>query len=393
MLKFKKYALTACVSVLAISNSQMAAAQSVDYGSLEMLFGEPVTTSATGKPQRGSDVPVPMEIVTSENIARTGATNIPDALRHVLGIDVIRWTTEGADVSVRGFNSPYNPRLLVLVNGRQVYSDHFGMVFWNAIPVQMAEIRQIEVVKGPNTALFGFNAAIGVINIVTYNPMHDDVNDVRFIAGTQESKEVSGVLTKRFKSGGISLSGSYLDAEAFDAGEAPRIIPKVDPTTSAFSTRGQFRLDAKSEIGFEGSWSSTERASVVPTFSGATPDVETWSLRGSYLRDSSIGTLKANMYFNALDHETVVTGFGALNYENEVLVAQVEDLFKIGNNHAFRIFGEYRHNVFRGDFPASPIGEGVKANFDSLAISGMWDWQIADNLNFVGSSRVDTIDF
>lgn len=385
--------LLACVSFVALAGSQAALAQSVDYGSLEMLFGEPVTTSATGKPQRSSEVPVPMEIVTADQISQTGATNIPDALRHVMGVDVIRWSTEGADVSVRGYNSPFNPRLLVLVNGRQVYADHFGMVFWNAIPVQMGEIRQIEVVKGPNTALFGFNAAIGVINIVTYNPMHDDVNDVRFTYGTQDTKEVSGLLTKRFENGGISMSGSYLDANAFNAGDEPRIIPDRDPSTGTFNLRGQFKLDAKSEIGFEGSWSSTKRAAFVPTFQASHPDVETFSARGSYLRDSSIGLIKANVYFNSLDHDTTVFGFGELAYQNDVLVAQVEDLFKIGTNHSFRLFGEYRHNTYKGEFGSNPFDEGVKANFDSFAASGMWDWTITDRLNFVGSGRLDVVDF
>lgn len=392
---YSKKTLLACASIMALCHASSATAQSVDYGSLEMLFGEPVTTSATGKPQRASEVPVPMEIVTAEQIDRTGATNIPDALRHVLSIDVIRWTTEGADISVRGFNSPFNPRLLVLVNGRQVYADHFGMTFWNAIPVQMAEIRQIEVVKGPNTALFGFNAAIGVINIVTYNPVHDDVNDVRLIYGIdQDSKEVSGVLTKRFGDrGGVSLSGSYLDAEAFKAGDAPRIIPEVDPSTSAFNTRGQFKVGEKSEIGFEGSWSSTRRAAFVPTFQASTPEVETWSARASWLRDSELGLLKANIYYNSLEHDTTVVGFGQLSYENEILVAQMEDLFKVGANHSFRLFGEYRHNIYRGEFGASPFDEGVKASFDSFAASGMWDWTIADGLNFMGSGRIDYIDF
>ncbi|GAB4144038.1 MAG: hypothetical protein Tsb0016_13390 [Sphingomonadales bacterium] len=88
-----------------------------------------------------------------------------------------------------------------------------------------------------------------------------------------------------------------------------------------------------------------------------------------------------------------MVGFGALNYENEIFVAQVEDLFKVGTDHAFRIFGEYRHNIYRGEFPLNPIGEGVKASFDSFAASAMWDWQINDALNFVGTVRIDNVNF
>lgn len=120
-------------------------------------------------------------------IRRSGATNIPDALAHVVGVDVLRWGVSSADVSIRGYDTPYSPRLLVLVNGRQVYLDDWGRTQWDAIPVQMAEIRQIEVVKGPNTALFGFNAAAGVINIITYNPLYDTINTASVNGGTQGS--------------------------------------------------------------------------------------------------------------------------------------------------------------------------------------------------------------
>src|ERR1700757_2875477 len=98
-----------------------AAAQSIDYGAFEELFGEPVTTSANGSPQRAADVPADMEIITAEMIRRSGATNIPDVLAHVVGVDVLRWGVSSADVGIRGYDTPYSPRLLVLVHGRQVY--------------------------------------------------------------------------------------------------------------------------------------------------------------------------------------------------------------------------------------------------------------------------------
>ena len=69
--------------------------------------------------------------------------------------------------------SAVQPRLLVLINGRQVYLDDYGRTAWQTLPVQIDEIRQIEVVKGPNSALFGFNAMGGVINIITFDPLAD----------------------------------------------------------------------------------------------------------------------------------------------------------------------------------------------------------------------------
>ena len=87
-----------------------------------------------------------------------------------------RYGFAAADVGIRGYNETSNPRLLVLLNGQQVYLDDIGRTQWYTLPVELDEIRQIEIVKGPNTALFGFNAASGVINIITYDPMRESVN-------------------------------------------------------------------------------------------------------------------------------------------------------------------------------------------------------------------------
>ncbi|WP_374763045.1 TonB-dependent receptor plug domain-containing protein [Yunchengibacter salinarum] len=382
--------LAAGASVLTLTGATFA--QSMDYSSLEMLFGEPVTTSATGKPQRASEVPVPMEIITAEEIERTGATNIPDAIRHSMGMEVLSFSSEGRDVGVRGFNSPYNPRLLVLVNGRQVYSDHFGMTFWNTIPVQMAEIRQIEIVRGPNTALFGFNAATGVINILTYDPQYTQVNEVRVTYGTQDTKELSAVVsTPLGDKGGLTLSGSTLDADAFNV-KGPNLVPDVNPETHMLSGRMSYAVGRNTEIGAELSWSETERAAFVPVFLGASPEVETFSAKTTLAHEGDLGLVKGTVYYNRLSHDTVVNGVGPLFYDNEILVAQLEDVFKVGTDHSFRVFGEFRDNTFKGDFGLSPFDERVNTSFNAYALSGMWDWSMNDALTLTTSLRYDIVD-
>src|SRR5271166_3520965 len=145
----------ALCALLTLGAAGAADAQTIDYGSLEQLFSEAVTTSATGSPQRATDAPVAMEIISAADIRRSGATDLPTILSRVAGVDVLTWGAGGAaDVSIRGYDSPYSPRLLVLINGRQVYLDHYGYTAWATLPVELSEIRQIEVVKGPNSALF-----------------------------------------------------------------------------------------------------------------------------------------------------------------------------------------------------------------------------------------------
>src|SRR5580698_3930216 len=111
---------------LLLGASLQTFAQSVDYGALQQLFAEPVTTSATGSPQRASKAPANMEIITAEDIRRSGARDIPGVLRHIVDIDLLQWGTDDTDVSVRGYNQAYSQRLLVLINGREVYADYYS---------------------------------------------------------------------------------------------------------------------------------------------------------------------------------------------------------------------------------------------------------------------------
>ena len=98
-----------------------ALAQSPDDSVLAQIFHEPITSSATGRPQLVSEAPANIEIITQDDIRRSGATTIPEALEFLPGVYVRRYGIADVDVGIRGYDQPYNPRLLVLVNGREVY--------------------------------------------------------------------------------------------------------------------------------------------------------------------------------------------------------------------------------------------------------------------------------
>jgi outer membrane receptor for ferrienterochelin and colicins len=220
-------------------------AQSLDYRAMEQLFGEPVTASATGKPQRQSDAPVNMEIITQDDIRRSGATSIPDVLQFVQGVDVRRTGMAGVDVGIRGYNQPHNTRLLVLVDGRQVFSDDFNHMAWSTIPVQLEEIRQIEVVKGPNSALYGFNAVSGVINIITYDPLRERVNVGTLRGGTQDYAGGSLVGTGQFgENAAVRLSLGGFRARDFAPGELRPVDRAIreSPYSKALNIDARLRL-------------------------------------------------------------------------------------------------------------------------------------------------------
>jgi outer membrane receptor for ferrienterochelin and colicins len=133
-----------------IATSAAANAQSIDYQVMGDMFGEPVTTGATGAPQRSTEVPATMIIITQDDIASAPEYDIPGILRHYSGVDVARFSMGQGEVGIRSAASPYTPRLLVLVNGREVYLDSYGYTAWSTLPVTLEEIQQIEVVKGPS---------------------------------------------------------------------------------------------------------------------------------------------------------------------------------------------------------------------------------------------------
>jgi iron complex outermembrane recepter protein len=134
--------------------------------SLETLMNMEVT-SASKKEQRISDVATAIFVITKEDIRRSGATNIPDLLRMVPGLDVTQMNANTWAITARGFNSQFADKLLVLVDGRAVYTPLFGGAFWDTQDVPLEDIERIEVIRGPGGTVWGANAVNGVINVIT----------------------------------------------------------------------------------------------------------------------------------------------------------------------------------------------------------------------------------
>jgi len=387
--------LITSVVVLTALMPHHAQAQSIDYSSLQTMFGEPVTTGATGSPQRVSEAPVDMQIVTADDIRRTGARNIPEALRGVSGVNVSQTGREDYDIGIRGYNQAYSHNILVLVNGRQVYLDDYGYTNWASIPVQLTEIKQIEIVKGPNTALFGFNAADGVINIVTYNPLYDTVATVGGAVGTGDYRDAHVVDSVKVNDVvGVRISAGATAAKDFsdnvNASEPAGVF--TDPSKQAINIDTLFQITPKSQFRVEASTSQAHESDMT-AFSFLTNDrYDTNSVKTDYEADTPLGLVKATAYKNWLDTYFDGDIFNpgiAANVSNNVSVLQLADTFKIGVNNTFRIQGEYRHNVADGPV-IGPVGAALQENIKS--VSAMWDWRINDSWSWTNSWRIDSLD-
>ena len=124
-------------------------------------------TSVAKKQQKISDAAAAIFVITQEDIRRSGATSIPEALRMAPGVEVAHINANQWAITIRGFNSRFANKLLILIDGRSVYSPLFSGVFWDVQDTLLEDIDRIEVIRGPGATLWGANAVNGVINIIT----------------------------------------------------------------------------------------------------------------------------------------------------------------------------------------------------------------------------------
>ena len=134
--------------------------------SLEELSNIEIT-SVSKRVERLSDAPTSIFVITADDIRRSGATRLAEALRLAPNLQVAQAYANGYTVSARGFNSNAANKLLVLIDGRSVYSPLFAGVFWDVQNVMLEDIERIEVISGPGGTLWGVNAVNGVINVIT----------------------------------------------------------------------------------------------------------------------------------------------------------------------------------------------------------------------------------
>jgi len=157
-------------------------------------------TSVSKKGQKVSQAASAIFVITAEDVRRSGANKIPDLLRMVPGVEVAEINASTWAISVRGFNGQYSNKLLVMVDGRTIYSPMFSGVYWDANTVALSDIDRIEVIRGPGASVWGANAVNGVINIITKKASDTQGGMLETEAGTGEHG--SGALRYGGKLGG-----------------------------------------------------------------------------------------------------------------------------------------------------------------------------------------------
>jgi iron complex outermembrane receptor protein len=220
-------------------------------------------TSVAKKEQKLSRTASAVFVIGQDDIRRSGATNIPDLLRMVPGVDVAQINANKWAISVRGFNGQYSNKLLVMIDGRTVYSPMFSGVFWDAQDVPLDSIDRIEVIRGPGASVWGANAVNGVINIITKKASDTQGGLLTAGGGTHDL----GIGTARY-GGKLGNSASYrVSADGFARNHFPDMA-SPDGHDAWKLVHGGFRVDAnasaKDSITLEGD-AESGNAGEIPT--------------------------------------------------------------------------------------------------------------------------------
>jgi iron complex outermembrane recepter protein len=218
--------------------------------SIEDLMNIQVT-SVSKTEQNLSQAASAVFVITPGDIRRSGAINIPDLLRMVPGLDVARVNANTWAVSARGFNARFSNELLVLMDGRTVYTPTTGGVFWDVLDLPLGNVERIEVIRGPGGSVWGANAVNGVINIITKKA--SETLGGRLVAGGGNVEQGFGTIQyggRAGKSTDYRVYAKYLNQDEFpsltggDGGDGWRML------------RGGFRSDtvlsSKDTLMFQG---------------------------------------------------------------------------------------------------------------------------------------------
>ena len=295
-------------------------------------FGDTVVVTASRTEVRVVDAPVTTSVIPAATLQTTASTNVGDVLRSVPGVNVIQLSARDVQVTSRQSTGTLANSQLVLMDGRSIYLDFFGMVMWDSLPANTGDIEQIEVVRGPASATWGANAMTGAVNIITKPPRQSVGTTVSMSGGWIDrdagstvgqgpgtmfgtNATISRAPTDRLA---YRISAGYFQSDAFPrptgrvpviedprlegatVGGAPYPLDGAGPFGAAFANRGtsqpkfDVRVDQELSNGGQFTYSGGVAATEGLSHTGVGPfDIQ----RGSYLGYGKLGYTQGDFRF------------------------------------------------------------------------------------------------
>ena len=266
-------ALTTVTSIMLLTTPINAIAQDAgEAGGFESFsldqLADMEVTSVSKKSEKASEAAAAIYVISNEDIRRSGATSIPEALRGAPGLQVAQANSHVWSVSVRGFNDHFANKLLVLIDGRTIYTPLFSGVHWDSQDTPLDDVERIEIIRGPGATLWGANAVNGVINIITKNSADTQGGLAKAGLGNEEH----GFGTVRY-GGKLSENATYRAyVKYFNRDEATDIqgFDARDPLeNSQAGFRTDWKIDGANKLTVQGDMynAKKEDRSLFPTLS------------------------------------------------------------------------------------------------------------------------------
>jgi iron complex outermembrane recepter protein len=331
---------------------------------LEQLRDIEVTSVSRGE-ESLSKAPAAVTVVTGDDIRRSGATTVPDALRGVPGIQVARERSDAWALSARGFSSINSEKLLVLSDTRSIYTPLFSGVLWDVQDYLLEDIERIEVIRGPGATLWGSNAVNGVINITTKNAKDTQGLYVVTAAGTEEHATIGA----RF-GGSLGDRGHYrVFAKYFDrdASAVPAGASRDDWNMGQVGFRADWDTATRDTLTMQGALYSGEAGLIGPSIrvagrQGPQGDLRAQLGGGNILgrwrhRSSNQADLQVRVYYDRThrDDPSFVDDLNTFD-------ADIQQRFAVGRLHEFTGGAGYRFtnntNTGKGIFNLEPPSSG-----------------------------------
>jgi iron complex outermembrane receptor protein len=376
-------------------------------------YEEQVVVTASRTEQQLVNAPAAVSLVTTETIQNSPATNVGDLLRTVPGINVMQSSARDINITTRGATSTLSTSQLALVDGRSVYLDFFGMVMWDLVPTNPQDIRQIEVIRGPASAVWGANAMTGVVNVLTKTPRElaaqggtsltigvgafnrnatgredQDTGSLFYVNGSHAE-----AVNDRWA---FKLSAGYLTQDPLPrpVGTIPNAFRTPYPPFTNEGT-SQPKFDGRVDYDIAGGGTVTFSGGVAGTegliHTGIGPfDIDNDSRLAYFTTRYQNGGRRVAFFTNLLDGNAsnllALTPTGQrlpLVFDTKTFDVEAADASTIGTSHILTFGGNYRRNTF--DISLAPAGddrnEGGGYIQDEIFLGNRFRWVVGGRVD------------
>jgi outer membrane receptor protein involved in Fe transport len=379
-------------------------------------FEETVVVSASKAEEKMIDAPATMSVITSNAIATAPSANFAELLRSIPGINITQVSARDINLTSRAATGTLATGQLAMLDGRSLYQDFFGFVMWDFLPVNFDEVKQIEVIRGPASAVWGANALYGVVNVISKSP--------REIKGASGSLSFGGFDRPDDDAGSMwSVNATWADAPtdrwsykisgggfsqdpfARPTGQIPCDRPEVClvPTTNypQFVNQGttQPKFDARVDYDYEDGRKLSFSGGVAGTdgimHSGIGPfDIRSGSVMGYAKATFAKGGLRAGFFTNLLNGDADQLLTRGLNgapilfeFDTATVDFDLSNVQALGKRHVLSYGGNLRLNS--ADLSIAPEADN-RTEFGGYAQDEIF---LSDMFRWVVGGRVDRFDY